>query len=90
MRNPLRAAGLAVALALTLAGCGGGLSGGDTTCGEYLGLDSGDQKQVITNFFEEKGDSNPSGGSVLLSQQSARLYCNTLGTSTDPIRNIDG
>jgi len=53
-------------------------------------LSASDQKQVIRNFFEEKCNSDPSGGEVLLSQQSAKLYCNTVGSESDPISNIDG
>lgn len=79
------------ALGLALSGCAGHVgNGGDTPCGDYLELDSGDQKQVIEDFFSEKGNDDPSGGEVMLSQQSAKLYCNTLGSASDPIRNIDG
>ena len=79
-----------ILLVMTLSGCGAGLGGGNTTCGDYLQLSASDQKQVIRNFFEEKGNSDPSGGEVLLSQQSAKLYCNTVGSESDPISNIDG
>lgn len=78
-----------IALVVALSGCSS-LEGGDTTCGEYLELSSSDQQQVIRNFLEEQGDSDPAGGEVLLSQQSAKLYCNTIGTASDPISNIQG
>ncbi|MHA3684075.1 hypothetical protein ACXR2T_09265 [Leucobacter sp. HY1910] len=81
----------AAALGLTLAGCSGSaVGGGDTTCSEYLAMGSDDQKQVIRNFQNEKGDSDPANGKVILFQQSAKLYCSTVGSDSDPIRNIDG
>ncbi len=88
----LLAAAGSIMLAATLSGCGGGSvgSGGNTTCGEFLSLSADNQKQVIRDFLKEQGNSNPSGGQVLLYQASATLYCSTLGTSSDPIRNING
>ena len=74
-----------------LAGCGDSANaGGSTTCKEYMSMNSSKQEDVIKKFFEEKGNSNPSGFDVRLSLESAKLYCNTVGTDSSPIRNIDG
>lgn len=74
-----------------LAGCGGTANaGGSTTCKDYMSMSSSKQEDVIKKFFEEKGNSNPSGFDVRLSLESAKLYCSTVGTDSSPIRNIDG
>ncbi len=78
-----------IALSAALSACGSN-NGGATTCGDYLQLSSDGQKAVITSFLESKGDSNPAGGMVILNQQSAKLFCSTVGTSSDPISKIDG
>lgn len=74
-----------------LAGCGDTANaGGNTTCKDYMGMSSSKQEDVIKEFFAQKGNSNPSGFDVRLSLESAKLYCNTVGTDSSPIRNIDG
>jgi acid stress chaperone HdeA len=75
------------------AGCGTGLldqnQGGDTPCGDYLEMTADDQRDVILTYLDEQGNSNPAGFEVTLTLQSAKLYCNTMGTSSDPIRRIE-
>ena len=63
--------------------------GGDTTCGDYLSMTSKEQTETIKKFLADKGDSDPSGMDVNLSKGSAKLYCNTVGSDSDPIRKID-
>ncbi|MFN3602800.1 MAG: hypothetical protein ACK4UY_15565 [Dietzia sp.] len=63
--------------------------GGDTTCGDYMEMPPEDQREVITTFLDEKGQENPAGMEVTLNQESAKLYCGTVGQASDPIRNID-
>lgn len=75
--------------ALSLAGCSGS-KGGDTTCADYKEMSSKEQTSVIKAFYAEKGQSDPANGTVLLAQQSAKLYCATAGHDSSPIRNIDG
>lgn len=90
MRHPrLTALSLATA-ALALTACGSSNAGGDTTCGDYLGMDSGAQSQVIRTWLETKGDADPATGTVTLNRFSAVAYCNTVGRESDPIKNIDG
>lgn len=87
----LTAVGAIMLLAGSLGACSAlGAKGGDTTCGEYRQMSDPEKTEVIENFFKEKGESNPPNGMVLLSQKSADLYCATVGTDTDPIKNIDG
>lgn len=52
------AALMAGALALSLAGCGGAgeNKGQDTTCGDYLKLDTAQQIEVIKKGSEQAGD----------------------------------
>ena len=93
MKETLQALAVASVLvigAVSMTGCSAGGKGGDTTCGDYKTMSSSDQKAVITAFFAEKGDTSPSNGKILLSQQSARLYCATAGSDSSLIRGIDG
>ena len=73
------------------AGCGAldNNQGGDTTCGDYLEMSNDDQRDVITTYLDEQGNSSPAGFEVNLTLQSAKLYCNTMGSADDPIRNIE-
>lgn len=92
--RPLAFAAAATVLALVpLAGCSSGpLSknkGGDTTCGDYMGMPPEEQREVITTFLEEKGQKDPAGMEVTLRLESSKLYCSTVGQASDPIRNID-
>lgn len=77
----------------TLTGCGAGLlsgnQGGDTPCGDYLEMTADDQRDVILTYLDEQGNSSPAGFEVTLTLQSAKLYCNTMGTADDPIRKIE-
>ncbi len=89
MRSSLLAVTSIAAFAL-LAGCNGasGNAGGDTTCDDYLAMTSSEQKEVIKTFRESEGK-DPSGGEINLSAASAKLFCNTVGKGSDPIRKID-
>ncbi|MDX2356225.1 hypothetical protein [Dietzia sp. PP-33] len=89
-----RPAVLAATAALTLAsltGCNAmdPNQGGDTTCGDYMEMAPEDQREVITTFLEEKGQEDPAGMEVTLTLESAKLYCSTVGQTSDPIRNVD-
>lgn len=48
-----------------------------------------EQRDVIDTYLSEQGNSNPAGFEITLTLQSAKLYCNTMGTSSDPIRKIE-
>ncbi|MFS4488423.1 hypothetical protein [Dietzia kunjamensis] len=63
--------------------------GGDTTCGDYTEMAPEDQREVITTFLDEKGQSDPAGMEVTLNQEAAKLYCSALGQTSDPIRNAE-
>lgn len=76
---------------LAFSGCSAAENkGGDTTCGEYADLSSSEQDEVIRKFFEQKGDSDPANGAIMLSKQSARLFCATAGSDSSLISEIDG
>ncbi|AVZ40474.1 MULTISPECIES: hypothetical protein [unclassified Dietzia] len=88
----LTATATAAALSLALvSGCAAldPNQGGDTTCADYMEMPPEDQREVITTFLDEKGQSDPAGMEVTLNQESAKLYCSTVGQASDPIRNID-
>ncbi len=74
-----------------LAGCGAldNNQGGDTTCGDCLERSNDDERAVITTCLDEQGNSSPAGFEVNLALQSAKLYCNTMGSADDPIRDIE-
>lgn len=89
-----RIAAFASAAALTfasLAGCGAQdrNQGGDTPCGDYLDMAADEQREVTDTYLAEQGNSDPAGFEVTLTLQSAKLYCTTMGTSSDPIRKIE-
>lgn len=92
-RTRVTAAAAVAALALaSLAGCSNPLSknqGGDTECGDYMEMPPEEQREVITTFLEEKGQSEPAGMEVTLRLEASKLYCSTVGTESDPIRNVD-
>lgn len=76
----------------SLAGCANPLSknqGGDTECGDYMEMPPEEQREVITTFLDEKGQSEPAGMDVTLRLEAAKLYCSTVGQASDPIRNAD-
>jgi len=91
-RNLLFVPAATVTLAIS-AGCGAGIldqnQGGDTPCGDYLEMTADEQRDVIDTYLDEQGNSDPAGFEVTLTLQSAKLYCNTLGASGDPIRKIE-
>lgn len=77
-----------------LAGCGPGSplsqnQGGDTTCGDFLEMAPDEQQEVIAAFMDEMGRSDAPGFETTLVEQSSKLYCNTMGRPSDPIRNIN-
>ena len=82
------AAALAVA---TLTGCNAvdPNQGGDTECGDFMEMAPEDQREVITTFLDEKGQSDPAGMEVTVNQEAAKLYCSTVGQTSDPIRNSE-
>lgn len=91
MRMGAIAGAIGCAVMLVLSGCSSADNkGGDTTCGEYAALSSSEQDEVIKKFFEQKGESDPSNGSLLLSKQSAKLFCATAGSDSSLISEIDG
>lgn len=74
-----------------LVGCGGSPgNGGDTTCGDFLGMDKSDQTSVIKDFLKSKGKSDASNFEVGANRLSAVAYCKTAGSDSSPIKNIDG
>lgn len=82
---------LMISFAVGIAGCGiaDHNKGGDTTCGDYLSMADKEQTETIKAFLAEKGQSDPSGMEVNLGKGSAKLFCNTAGSGSDPIRKID-
>jgi hypothetical protein len=72
----------AAAAALPLAACGGGPSGGSTTCAAYQGLSTSGRQTAVTQMIKTHGgDESP--GNVGLTMMSADAYCVThSGSST--------
>lgn len=90
-RRSVAAIAAALGLAIGLSACGGSAgAGGNTTCKNFLAMNDSQQDKVIRKFMEEQGDSDPSGGAVLVTKGSANLYCNTIGSASDPIKSING
>lgn len=85
----ITAAFCAVALSVTLGACGSANKGGDTTCGDFKNMSSSEKKEVIKALFAE-GGKDASNGEILIGVGSATLYCNTVGSDSSPIRDING
>lgn len=82
-------AGLSIVLVSTLTGCSAN-KGGDTTCGEFSKLSQQGKSDAIESFLKSKSGDEPANGVILLNVASASLYCSTVGSDSDPIKNIDG
>jgi hypothetical protein len=82
-----RLVGVAVLLASTaVAGCGA--SGSATTCGDFEGMSTGDQKSAVSNALKDHGqDTSPFH--VDEAWLSAKGYC-FLHSGSDQIGNIFG
>lgn len=77
------------ALGLVLGGCSaGGIlnKGGDTTCGDFTGMETEKQDETIKRFLEDEGTKNPPNAQVSLERESAKLYCGTIAGDADRIR----
>ena len=85
-----RALGGAIVLALFVlpaAACGGGgNAGGNTSCGTYEGLSSGDRSAVVKTMIDQKGgDDSPAA--VDVAELSVDAYC-ALHSSSDTIGSV--
>lgn len=88
MKTFLVVLGLTLTLGMTSA-CGEGLRGGDTTCGEFRSMSKSDQTRVIKDFGR-KGESDVSNFEIGRNRLSAKAFCNTVGSDSSKIREIDG
>lgn len=79
-----------LSLVFMLSACGSSVSGGDTTCGDFKSMSKSDQTQVIKNFLAEKGKLDPSNFEIGANRLSATAFCNTAGSDSSTIREIDG
>lgn len=55
---------------------------GETTCGDFLGQSSGDQKSTTTDLLEQNGHDDPSGLTVGAARMAIQGYCNIEGNGT--------
>jgi len=79
MRSPRRLLAVTVAVAagaVLLAGCS---DASETTCGDFLGQSTNDQKSTTTELLEERGTSNPPAMLLAAAQGSLAGYCNVEG-----------
>lgn len=82
-------AGLAAALCAAglLSGCSAAApKGGDTTCGEFNKMNKEDQTGVIRQMISEDGNSEPANIEVNGKLVSAQLYCKTLASDSNTVR----
>ena len=89
-RASLTAVFIAMIAGLVTTGCGATTQGEETTCGDFLDMSSDDKTAVITLMLQDEGTDDPSNGQITLTKTSAELYCNTAGSDSDPIENING
>jgi len=86
------AAGLVAALiaVAALSGCSNFVNnGGNTTCGQYRGMNSTQQTNVVKKMLSDEGQST-SNGNITLIKFSVSAFCATLGSDSDPISKING
>jgi hypothetical protein len=84
MRIPVMA--VAATAGLLTAACGGGSSGGATTCGTYQGMDTSDRVTAVTQMIKTHGG-DTSEANVGLTEMSADAYC-VVHPASDPISGI--
>jgi len=82
----IMAAVLAIA---TLTGCGSSNEGGQTTCGEYLSMNSSNQTKAVTKMLQDHGGST-SNGNITLTKLSVQAYCRTAGSNSSTIDGVYG
>lgn len=87
MRSRLGSGVLLASLA-AIAFCGCGASGGSTTCNDFRGMSTSDQRNVVSSIIKEHGG-NPSPLSVDVGWVSAKAYCFT-HSGTDTVGGITG
>jgi acid stress chaperone HdeA len=78
----------ALVATLALGGCSSN-KGGETTCGDYLGLSSSDRTDVVKKFLSDQG-SDDGAIKTGLTKASVLAYCKTVGGASDPISNVNG
>ena len=54
-----------------------------------MSLDSTQRTEVLKSFRSEGGDSKASDIKVNLTKASILAYCNTVGSSDDPIKKVN-
>lgn len=79
-----------ITLVVALTACGSPGAGGDTSCGEFREMSQSDQTAVIKDFLSAKGKSDPSNFEITANRLSAVAYCETAGSDSSPIKDIDG
>jgi len=91
MKTGLKVAAVSVVAAVSLAGLVGCSSdkGSKTTCGDYLGMSSGDQTKAVTKMLQDHGDST-ANGNIALSKLSVQAYCRTVGSNSSTIDGVYG
>lgn len=79
----------AVLMAATLAACSGGSDGGATACGDYLDKDTSGKNDVISDYLDELGESNPSNMEIAAVRTTITAYCHTVGSNTTTINSLE-
>lgn len=76
---PRRMLAFAVAVAAGAALLAGCSDASETTCGDFLGQSSNDQKATTKELLEDRGNSNPPAMLLAAAQGSLAGYCNVEG-----------
>jgi acid stress chaperone HdeA len=80
-------AGLLAAGAL-LAGCSApSVTGGDTTCKDYLAADEKTQTEAVTKMLKDEKGADPAQLEITATRAAVSTWCQTLGTPDTAIKN---
>lgn len=77
--SPRRLFAVTVAVAAGAALLAGCSDASETTCGDFLGQSTNDQKSTTTELLEDRGTSNPPAMLLAAAQGSLAGYCNVEG-----------
>lgn len=91
MNRIAKAVGAALCAGVTLVGCSAVTAnkGGDTSCGEFKKMEVDDQADVISKMLKDDKGKEASNLEVSATRISAVAFCNTLGTDSSKVKDIN-
>lgn len=88
MNGAVKLAGIGLCAVAFAVGCSAGGKGGDTTCGDFNGMDTKGQTAVITQMLKDEKGKEPSNLEISGTRLSAVAFCKTLGKDSSKVKDI--